>query len=1120
VGVEFRLFGGVEARVDGEPVDLGHARQRCVLAALLVEANQVVSVEQLTERVWAEHPPSSARNALHGYLGRLRTALGAAPGAEIGRHSGGYLLAVDRQAVDLHRFRGLLDKARAADDRRALECYRRAFQLWRGDLFAGLDTAWLDTVRAEVDEERLAAELDYTDVRLRCGQHAELLPALTGQAQTRPLDERLSAQLMLALYRSGRQAEALAHYEAARLRLADELGADPNPQLRELHQRILRGDPTLALADAVPRNDLPGDVADFTGRAEEVRQLLDAAPESAGAGMTVVISAIDGMAGIGKTTLALRAAHQLASRYPDGQLFVDLHGHTEGRRPVEPAGALASLLTAVGVPIEQIPDSVEDRASRWRAELARRNVLVVLDNAATPTQVRPLLPGTAGSLTLITSRRRLAELDVSCSVSLDLLPAADAITLFTRIVGQQRVGAEPDAVAEVARLCGYLPLALRIAAARLRARPAWSVGHLLDRLGAEQRRLAELATGDRSVAAAFALSYHQLTPELQRLFRLLGLVPGPHWDAHLAAALTDTTVADAEEGLEQLLDVHLLTQPAPGRYQLHDLLREHANTIAVREESPERRDAAMDRMLGYYRAAGAAAVRTGFPVPGVTDVFFDAIGISAEVPVFDSPDKGLGWLRTERPNLSAALRLVPDTAASLLLRLDLLALLAFAQGFGGQGAEGIETTRQLLAQVPAEDEPRRLTAIQLCATMERMLGSPGAAKTVLVEEMHRLPNRRAADAAPLHLRLAGEHLSTGDGAAAAVLLDELDAMDLDGAMRFAAAVLRSMAGYFTGDLPATLDRLDIAGKLMRDLDRAEAIGWLEPAAWLCGIELKAGRQRSGLARTERVIGIARAGIGNQVVEKYVVAGLSGVQAVELGRLGRLAQARSLAEEAAGTARLIDLPEAVSMALSAQSLVLAWAGDHQRALRVATEAADIAGHRRDWTSILPRCAHGLVSVYAGDLDAGRPSVLAACDEYEFGVRDDTMMLVVLEALADAEAAAGHSTTAELADRAERLRHPAHVPNTGMVDLVRAYSLAGSDPARSAELALRAARTLGSAGLRLDEGRARLRAGRSLAADGDRALARVELAAAGSLFESCGALDLHRRAAAAHEKPQGP
>ncbi|WP_158893812.1 AfsR/SARP family transcriptional regulator [Amycolatopsis anabasis] len=1118
MAVEFRLLGGVEAKVDGRPVDLGHARRQCVLVALLVEANHAVSVEQLIDRVWAEDPPNRARNALHGYLGKLRGALAGAPGVAINRSPGGYVLTADEQSVDLHRFRHLLAQARAAEDDRALALYQQALDLWQGEAFAGLDSTWVATVRSALDQERLAAELDHTDVRLRLGQHAELLPALSAQAERRPLDERLAGQLLLALYRAGRQAEALAHYERTRLRLAEELGADPSPPLRELHQRILRSDQTLAHAPATeppPRNDLPGDVADFTGRESEIRRLFAAVADADRTGVTVAISAIDGMAGVGKTALALRVAHHLADRYPDGQLFLDLHGHAEGRQPVAPATALAGLLRAVGVPIEEIPDSVAERASRWRAELAKRKVLVVLDNAADAAQVRPLLPGAAGSLTLITSRRRLPELDTTCSLSLELLPPDDAVELFTRVAGPRRAAAEPGAVAEVARLCGYLPLALRIAAARLRTRPAWSVAHLADRLGDEQRRLAELSAGDRSVAAAFALSYQHLAPERQRLFRLLGLVPGPHWDAYLAAALTGAPVADAEDGLEQLLDVHLLTQPAAGRYQLHDLLAEHAHAVALQEEPAESRNAAVDRMLRYYRTAGARAVETGFPVPGLTDRFESATA-TTDLPEFTG-DRSLTWLRTERPNLAAAHRLVPDTSGTLPLRLDLLALLSFAQCFGGQGVEGIDTTRQLLALIPPGDDLRRMTAIKLCATVERLLGSPGTAKSLLLGELSRLPQQRAAEAAPLYLRLVVEHLSTGEVAEADPLLDVLDAMELGTTVRFIVAVFRAMAAYLSGDIPATLSRLDSADRLIREPNPATTTIWLEPAAFLCWVEVKAGRWDSGLARMDRTIEIARASGQNYVLEKHVVASLSAAKAFVVARMGRLAEATALAAEAVAIARRIDLPETMMSTLSAQTLVLSWTGDHDRALRAGAEAASLARSRQDWTSIIARCAPGLAKIYAGDLDAGRASAQAACDEYEFVVRDETEILVVLEALAHAEASRGRAgTAAEWADRAERVRHPAHATNAAMADLIRAHSLTADDPARSAELALRAAGAFRSAGLRLEEGRAQLRAGLSLAGAGRAERALTELAASAALFDACGARDLHIQALRARDE----
>ncbi|WP_162184778.1 AfsR/SARP family transcriptional regulator [Allokutzneria albata] len=1106
--MRFRLFGGVEARVDDQLVDVGHARRQCVLVSLLVEANRPVSAEQLIERVWGDCPPTSARNALHGYLARLRTA-----GLEINRSPGGYVLVADERSVDLHRFRQLLAQARSAEDERALALYDQALELWHGEPFAGLDTAWLTTVRTTLEAERAAAELDHTDVRLRCGQHADLVLPLTARAEQHPLDERLAGQLMLALYRCGRQAEALTRYEYVRNCLAEELGTDPGPALRRLHQQILREDPALALT--APRSDLPGDVADFTGRADEIQRLLDTS-----SGTTVVISAIDGMAGIGKTTLALRAAHQLADRYPDGQLFLDLHGYTEGRQPMEPAAALGSLLCAVGVSVEQIPDSVEERASRWRAELAQRKVLVVLDNAATAAQVRPLLPGTAGSLTLVTSRRRLADLDTACSISLELLPRADAIALLTRIIGRQRADAEPVAIEEVAQLCGYLPLALRIAAARLRSRPAWSVAHLAERLRDERRRLSELTVGDRSVAAAFSLSYHDLPPEQRRLFRLLGLVPGPHWDAYLAGALTGTPFTEAEEGLEQLLDVHLLTQPAPGRYQLHDLLREHARTVAFAEETEAERAAATDRVLGYYCTAGTSAAQMGVPIEGVTDRPFRTDEITTGLPEFASYERGTSWLKTERPNLSAAQKLVPDGPEAEPVRLQMLMLLAFAQCLDGQGAEGVESTRRLLAMIPGEDGMRRMIAAMLCATVERMFGSPGRAKSLLLGELHRLPDNSSAEAAALHLRLAVEHLTTGDAAGSGLMLDQLDGMELDAAMRFALAVLRAMSAYLGGDIPKARDWLDIADERLTKMSAQEHALWIEALSWLCWTEVLAGRVERGLARLDYTAELARTCMQNYVIEHHVTATVYSEKAFALGRMGHLAEAAALATEAVERARLVGLPETMSMALSAHSLVLSWLGDHDNALRLGIEAARSAEARRDWRAIMARCGPGLAMVYAGDVDAGRDSVRNACEDYEFVARDETEMLVLLEALAYAEAARGRpEEAAEWAERAERVRHPAHETNAAMACLIRAHALTLADPDRSAELALNAAETFHTNGFRLEEGRARLRAGVSLSNVGQHDRALTELTASAKLFTACGARALRDHAITARgELPQ--
>ncbi|MBB5960717.1 DNA-binding SARP family transcriptional activator/tetratricopeptide (TPR) repeat protein [Saccharothrix tamanrassetensis] len=657
--VEFRLLGQVVVERDGHQVDVGPARQQCVLAVLLVEANTAVPAEVLIDRVWEDRPPLRVRSSLHSYLTRLRRALAAAP-VSITWRSGSYVLTVDEQAVDLHRFRRLIGQARTAvDDEQAMALIRQALELWRGEAFAGLDTPWLHTVRAVVEQERLGAMLDLTDRRLRLGQHAAVLPALRAQAEQHPVNERLVGQFMLALYRDGRQADALQVFRDTRHTLASELGIEPGPDLRRLHERILRADPDLAaptMPRPIRRNDLPGDVADFTGRRAELDRLRSMLPRDAdtGPGTAAVIAAIDGMAGVGKTTLAIHLAHHVARRYPDAQLYIDLRAHTAGHEPVEPVAALNTLLRALDVSGEKIPEELETRAALWRAELAGRKVLIVLDNAASATQVRPLLPGTAGCLTLVTSRRRLVDLETAHTLSLDVLPRADAVNLVRGVFGDDRA-ADTDAVQVLVELCGYLPLALRIAAARLRTRPTWTVADLVTRLRDGRTRLT---AGDRSVAAAFGLSYQQLSAPRQRLFRRLGLVPGPDFDRYAASALNQTDPVATGELLEELVDVHLLQQPAPGRYRFHDLLRHHAADLAAHTDTPADEQTALANLVDHYLHTAYAADRLIRP---------HRTPIEIGQPPFDChpqplPDAAAAWawFTAEYPNLLASQQLAVE----------------------------------------------------------------------------------------------------------------------------------------------------------------------------------------------------------------------------------------------------------------------------------------------------------------------------------------------------------------------------------------------------------------------------------------------------------------------------
>jgi DNA-binding SARP family transcriptional activator/Tfp pilus assembly protein PilF len=671
--IRYALLGPVTAWRDGHELDLGWAKQQTVLVALLLELNRPVQVSTIIDAVWGERPPRDARNAVQTYVSRLRRVLQPGVAAD---DAAAVLLSVDKgyrvrgdparldvvvferhlAAAEDHHVRG--DPGAAAADVEA------ALALWRGEPLGGLDGPLVEAERRRLGERHLAALELRVAARLALGHQGTAIADLTQLVAEFPLHERFRAMLMLALYRSGRQADALEVYHDARRRLADELGIDPGAELRDLYERIVRADAELLPPATRPtgcRNDLPRDIADFTGRQVEMRRLLAEIADGQPDTTAVVVGAIDGMAGVGKTTLAVHCAHRLADRYPDGQLFIDLHGNSADQARTDPLAALGTLLRALEVDSARIPADLDGRAALWRAELVDRRVLLVLDDAGDAAQVRHLLPGAPGCLALITSRRQLLDLEAARVLSLDVLPHRDAVAMFTGIVGERRAAAEAEAVDEVVRLCGHLPLALRIAAARLRTRPAWTVRYLADRLAQRRARLAELSAGDRSVATAFALSYRNLTPEQQRLFRLLGLHPGPDIDAHVAAALAGIDPGRADELLESLVDVHLLHQPTPRRYRFHELVGHHARGIAHEEESEAGRQESVRRLLDYYLHTAYVADRAMYPHRPPIALDPSAAGCDAH-PLADEPDEAvmLAWFDAEFAGLLGAQRLAVE----------------------------------------------------------------------------------------------------------------------------------------------------------------------------------------------------------------------------------------------------------------------------------------------------------------------------------------------------------------------------------------------------------------------------------------------------------------------------
>ena len=611
---EFRALGPVELWSDGQRKDLGSARARCILAILMLTPRTVVPAEALIDRIWDDSPPSKARENLSVYVARLRASLRQAAGdaVQLVARAGGYTLDVDLEAIDVHQFRRLRRQADAlaasGDYDLAAAALREADGLWRGQALAGVSGDWVARMRDGLEEERRRAILERVGYELELGRHADLVGELGHLLAQYPLDETLVGHQMTALYWSGRQADALALYRVTRERLVGEQGAEPGPALAELHQRILGRDAELAPSAvqrpgrAAPLDTLPPGPAEFVGRDAELALLT--AEHHDGPRITV----IEGMPGVGKTALAVRAARLAGGQYPDGTLYLDLLPG-EG---LEPAEALHRLLRMLGLPASQIPDTIGDRVALWRAQLARKRLAVVLDNAARPDQIRPLLPASGDCLLLITSRRRLGDIGDGPALTLDVLGPDDAARLFERIAGEDRTR-DADQVAEVVRLCGWLPLAIQLTASRVARDSCLSLASLVEELSQSATQLGGTGPACPEVMAAFDLSYQALEPDHQRMLRRLGASPCTDVTLHAAAALDGCTLAAAEKALGVLLDCHLLAQTPDGQFRFHDVIREYAGVRAVRDDPEAERRLAVARLLDYYLDAAEQADRVLYP---------------------------------------------------------------------------------------------------------------------------------------------------------------------------------------------------------------------------------------------------------------------------------------------------------------------------------------------------------------------------------------------------------------------------------------------------------------------------------------------------------------------------
>ena len=688
MGVRFALLGTLMLVHDaGDPVAVSGGRQRALLASLLLSANVPVSADALAEAVWDGSPPAGAAATLRSHITRLRQALGPEVAARIRACEPGYLISVREPDLDVLGFETGCREAGAA--RRAGRwadasvLASRALGLWRGTPLLDVPSQILrDRYVPGLEQARLQVLEDRAEADLRLGRQDELIPELQELTARHPMRERFHAQLMEALARAGRQAEALEAYRCARRGLVEELGIEPGALLRVLHQQILNGDPAVTAPAAglppppaaftgtasplagVPQQ-LPAAVPQFTGRLAELAWLSEILGQAGSqAPGTVVISAIGGTAGVGKTALAVHWAHRVARRFPGGQLYVNLGGFDPSGSQVSPGEAIRGFLAALGVPPARFPSGLAAQAGLYRSVLAGRRMLILLDNARDEQQVRPLLPGSQGCLVLVTSRSLLAGLaaaEDASLLSLDVLPPAEARQMLAARLGGQRTAAEPGAVTEITDLCARLPLALAVAGARAAARPQLPLAGLAAEFRDAQRRLDVLDTGDPavSVRAVFSWSYQQLDPAAARMFRLLGLHAGPDISTLAAASLAGVEPAQAGQALGQLTRAHLLNEQLAGRYGCHDLLRAYAAEQARSTEDVQARHAATGRVLDYYLHTAFQAevllrphrdpISLGMPLAGVT------------TEQLTGTSEALAWFDAEHQVLPAAVGLAART---------------------------------------------------------------------------------------------------------------------------------------------------------------------------------------------------------------------------------------------------------------------------------------------------------------------------------------------------------------------------------------------------------------------------------------------------------------------------
>jgi DNA-binding SARP family transcriptional activator len=679
-GFRLAVLGPVTAWRDGARIGLGPSRQRAVLGLLALTPNVPVHRKAIIDALWGDDVPATAVHLVQVYVNRLRQLVD--PGRLLTSGGTSYEWVAADGELDLMVFEaqaGRATRAHAAGELGpACEAYGRALDTWRAEPLADVEILHAHPVVVALRQRRSDLVINYAEAAMAAGRPGEVLPRLRELAAAEPLNERAHAALMLALAGSGQQAAALAVFDDLRRRLDDQLGVRPGAELADAQQRVLRQDmppgpgrrppdPWHQGTGTAPPRQLPATVPDFAGRAAEFAALTNALDDG-GAGKRVRIMTITGVAGVGKTTLAVHWAHQVARYFPDGQLYVNLRGFDPSGPPAAAADALRGFLTALSVPAEMIPAATDAQAGLYRSLLAGRRMLVLLDNARDPAQVRPLLPGSAGCTVVVTSRSSMAGLVAAqgaSQLSLDVLADAEAAELLTGRLGQERTVAEPEALAELAALCAGLPVALVIAAARAIAQQHLPLRTLAAELRDSKNRLDALSTGDSAtdVRSVFSWSYLSLSGPAARLFRLAGLHPGPSLSAPAAASLAGLPLPAARRGLRELVSAHLIDEHAPGRFTLHDLLREYAAEQARSTGTQASRRAATHRMLDHYLHTALAAGTLHEPGQSWIEPPRSVRGVTLER--FADHREAVNWFETEHLALMAVIALAADLGFDL-----------------------------------------------------------------------------------------------------------------------------------------------------------------------------------------------------------------------------------------------------------------------------------------------------------------------------------------------------------------------------------------------------------------------------------------------------------------------